>query len=184
MIEHGYPWERAPADTKNLPSSILKQNHQEALDLQVDIRISYRITSIWTISMKENRAASFILVHQTRILEMGNKSNLSLNPSIGKRCHLFTIELLPLLSIECLQNKWASILYAFSTISNRITHCNWTNTYEQVIQNTTNTKYSPINHKSNLMKWYYLPGINHIDERISHIAFVLLIYESFKKNYE
>ena len=36
------------------------------------------------------------------------------------------------------------------------------------------TKYSKITvHKSNLIKWNNLTSINHIDERIAHIAFVL-----------
>uniref|UniRef100_A0A2P2M985 Uncharacterized protein MANES_06G126700 n=1 Tax=Rhizophora mucronata TaxID=61149 RepID=A0A2P2M985_RHIMU len=46
---------------------------------------------------------------------MGNKSSLSLNPSICKRCHFLTVEFLPLFAIECLV-EWNNLL--------RINHVN------------------------------------------------------------
>ena len=80
-------------------------------------KISYRITSVWTISMKEYRTTTFILVHQAWILEMRNKSSFSLNPSICKICYFFTIELLPLFSIEHLQKTCsASVSFIISYI--------------------------------------------------------------------
>lgn len=42
----------------------------------------YLITSIWTVRVDKDRPATLILIHQTRVLEVSNKSGSPLYASI------------------------------------------------------------------------------------------------------
>lgn len=64
--------------------------------------MTYQITSPLPLRLENNGPATLVFIHQTRILKMRNERDLSLNSSICQRRDLFTIELFPFLSIECL----------------------------------------------------------------------------------
>lgn len=70
----------------------------------------YRFTRIRTTRVEKDRATSFIFIHQAGILEMSYESSFPLDPSICKWCHLFTVELLPFLTIKWL-HKFSFIRY-------------------------------------------------------------------------
>lgn len=67
-----------------------------------EVLLCYLIAGVWAVCLEQDGAASFILVHQAGILEVGDEGGLPLDPGISQRRHLFAVELLPLLPIKSL----------------------------------------------------------------------------------
>lgn len=82
-------------------------NHHEKPNLMKrkikDLISWYLIPCIRSIWMEKDRTAAFIFIHQTRILEMCDKSSFPLDSSICKRSNFFTVKFLPFLAIKWLQ---------------------------------------------------------------------------------
>ena len=104
---------------------------------------------------------------------MSNKSSFSLNSSICKRCHLLTVELLPLFTIECLWNIWYILISSSQSISvaDLMKFCR----QEAFLWKPKKVLSIIILQcmDSNLMEWNNMKRINHVDKSIAHIAFVL-----------
>lgn len=78
--------------------------------------------------MEKNRTATFIFIHQARVLEVSHKCHLSLDSSVSQGSNFFTVEFLPFFPVECLHNSLNQFidiqaynkLTIFKTLSNLI----------------------------------------------------------------
>ena len=95
-------------------------------------RQAYLISCIRTFWVEEYGAAAFVLIHQTRVLEMSNQGCFPLDSGISKWCHLLTVKLLPLFTIKSLKRmtKWFRIAHQCSSwifyqSTNLASHTSW-----------------------------------------------------------
>lgn len=60
--------------------------------------------------MEQNWAATFIFIHQTRVLKMGDERSFSLDSSVSQGSNFFTVELFPFFPIERLNSNLTELM--------------------------------------------------------------------------
>jgi hypothetical protein len=69
---------------------------------RVDNTQTYLISLQWPLCMKQNRATSFVFIHQTRVLKMRHQCIFSLYSCICNTRNFLAVEFFPFFSVECL----------------------------------------------------------------------------------